>query len=230
MSRVNDKSKWKTAVLRGDRSPPASRWCPSPRRLYRAPRLAVARPNANFVTQLIANRRRKLASDQRPLRRAAPADALLAYRAFENRVKGSARLHAANGLRWLESGLKRTSTRRFGRGASTPAPGCRFRRGDRRRRLRRGLVDRRLVDPRLVDHRLVDHRLGFELSGKYGFGERGALTARAQPAPARSAARVRVFRPAPRRDARQAPEQPCGVHAARSRRGKSTIAISDSRK
>jgi hypothetical protein len=52
---------------------------------YCAPRPAVTRPDASFVTQLIAT------AEQLPqtchLRRAAPADALSAYRAFEHRIK-----------------------------------------------------------------------------------------------------------------------------------------------
>jgi hypothetical protein len=55
--------------------------------VYRAPRLGVTRPNANFVTQLIATAEH--VPQTRELRRAAPADALSAYRAFEHRLQGA---------------------------------------------------------------------------------------------------------------------------------------------
>jgi hypothetical protein len=55
--------------------------------LYRAPRLAVTRQNANFVTQLIATAEHVPQTCE--LRRAAPADALSAYRAFQHRIKGA---------------------------------------------------------------------------------------------------------------------------------------------
>ncbi|HLZ03176.1 MAG TPA: hypothetical protein VKR55_13640 [Bradyrhizobium sp.] len=53
--------------------------------VYRAPRFAVPRPDANFVTQLIATAEQL--PQTRNLRRAAPADALTAYQAFEHRIK-----------------------------------------------------------------------------------------------------------------------------------------------
>ena len=52
---------------------------------YHAPRLAVTRPDASFVTQLIATAEQL--PQTRQLRRAAPTDALSAYRAFEHRIK-----------------------------------------------------------------------------------------------------------------------------------------------
>jgi len=52
--------------------------------VYRAPRSAVARPNASFVTQLIATAEH--APQTCELRRAAPADALSAYHAFQHRI------------------------------------------------------------------------------------------------------------------------------------------------
>ena len=55
--------------------------------VYRAPKLAVTRPNANFVTQLIATAEHVPQTCE--LRRAAPADALSAYRAFEHRLQGA---------------------------------------------------------------------------------------------------------------------------------------------
>ncbi|HEY7844767.1 MAG TPA: hypothetical protein VID30_13940 [Bradyrhizobium sp.] len=55
--------------------------------VYHAPKLAVTRPNANFVTQLIATAEHVPQTCE--LRRAAPADALSAYRAFEHRFQGA---------------------------------------------------------------------------------------------------------------------------------------------
>jgi hypothetical protein len=52
---------------------------------YRAPRLAVSRPDASFVTQLIATAEQL--PQTRQLRRVAPTDALSAYQAFEHRIK-----------------------------------------------------------------------------------------------------------------------------------------------
>ncbi len=52
---------------------------------YRAPRLVVVRPDASFVTQLIATAEQL--PQTRPLRRGATADALSAYRSFENRIR-----------------------------------------------------------------------------------------------------------------------------------------------
>jgi hypothetical protein len=56
--------------------------------VYQAPRLALNRPNASFVAQLIAT------ADQDPqtrnLRRAATADALSAYSAHQRQLQGSA--------------------------------------------------------------------------------------------------------------------------------------------
>jgi hypothetical protein len=51
----------------------------------RTPRLVVIRPDASFVTQLIATAEQL--PQTRHLRRAAPADALSAYRSFENRIR-----------------------------------------------------------------------------------------------------------------------------------------------
>jgi len=53
--------------------------------VYRAAASAVIRPDASFVTQLIATAEQL--PQTRGLRRAAPADALTAYRAFEHRIK-----------------------------------------------------------------------------------------------------------------------------------------------
>ena len=50
-----------------------------------SPRLVVVRPNASFVTQLIATAEQL--PQTRPLRRAAPADVLSAYRSSENRIR-----------------------------------------------------------------------------------------------------------------------------------------------
>ena len=52
---------------------------------YRVPQFAVIRPDASFVTQLIATAEQL--PQTRHLQRAAPADALSAYRAFEHRIK-----------------------------------------------------------------------------------------------------------------------------------------------
>jgi hypothetical protein len=49
--------------------------------------LVVNRPDASFVTQLIANAAQL--PQTRQLRRAAPEDALSAYRAFEIRIRDS---------------------------------------------------------------------------------------------------------------------------------------------
>jgi hypothetical protein len=62
---------------------------------YRALRLAVARPDASFLTQLIATAEQL--PQTRHLRRAATADALFAYRSSEHRIR-DARLDAARGL------------------------------------------------------------------------------------------------------------------------------------
>ena len=48
-------------------------------------RLVVVRPNESFVTQLIATAEQL--PQTRSLRRAAPADALSAYRSFEDRIR-----------------------------------------------------------------------------------------------------------------------------------------------
>jgi len=48
-------------------------------------RLVVVRPDASFVTQLIATAEQL--PQTRSLRRGAPADALSAYRSFENRIR-----------------------------------------------------------------------------------------------------------------------------------------------
>jgi hypothetical protein len=53
--------------------------------VYRVPTFAVTRPDASFVTQLIATAEQL--PQTRHLRRAAPADVLSAYRAFEHRIK-----------------------------------------------------------------------------------------------------------------------------------------------
>lgn len=52
--------------------------------VYRAARLAIARPDANFVAQLIATAERL--PQTRELRRAAPAEALSAYRSFKESI------------------------------------------------------------------------------------------------------------------------------------------------
>jgi hypothetical protein len=64
--------------------------------VYRARRFAVTRVDASFVTQLIATAEQL--PQTRQLRRAAPADALSAYRAFEHRIR-DARLDAPGCLR-----------------------------------------------------------------------------------------------------------------------------------
>ena len=53
--------------------------------VYDAPRLVVVRPDASFVTQLIATAEQL--PQTRTLRRGAPADALSAYRSFEIRIR-----------------------------------------------------------------------------------------------------------------------------------------------
>jgi hypothetical protein len=53
--------------------------------VYRAERHAVIRPDANFVAQVIATAEQL--PQTRLLRRAAPADVLSAYHAFENRIR-----------------------------------------------------------------------------------------------------------------------------------------------
>jgi hypothetical protein len=55
--------------------------------VYQARRFAMSRPNASFVAQLIATDEQL--PQTRVLRRAAPADALSAYRTFEHRVAGA---------------------------------------------------------------------------------------------------------------------------------------------
>ena len=56
--------------------------------VYQAPKLALTRPNANFVTQLIATAEQL--PQTRNLRRAAPADALSAYSAHQRKFQGDA--------------------------------------------------------------------------------------------------------------------------------------------
>jgi hypothetical protein len=53
--------------------------------IYQAARLAITRPDANFVAQLIATAERL--PQTRELRRAAPADALSAYRSFQDIIR-----------------------------------------------------------------------------------------------------------------------------------------------
>lgn len=53
----------------------------------RAPKFANTRPDANFVTQLIATAERL--PQTRQLRRAAPADALSAYRSFAESIRST---------------------------------------------------------------------------------------------------------------------------------------------
>jgi hypothetical protein len=55
--------------------------------VYQATRLAIARPDANFVAHLIATAERL--PQTRELRRAAPADALSAYRSFKESIGGT---------------------------------------------------------------------------------------------------------------------------------------------
>jgi hypothetical protein len=54
--------------------------------IYHAARFAIARPDANFVAHLIATAERL--PQTRELRRAAPADALAAYRSFRESIRG----------------------------------------------------------------------------------------------------------------------------------------------
>jgi hypothetical protein len=70
-----------------DVEPPCVALVPVTQTVYRAPKLAVTRPNANFVTQLIATAEHVPQTCE--LRRAAPADALSAYRAFQHRIEGA---------------------------------------------------------------------------------------------------------------------------------------------
>jgi hypothetical protein len=53
---------------------------------YEAPRLALTRPNASFIAQLIATAEQL--PQTRNLRRAAPADALSAYGAHQRTLQG----------------------------------------------------------------------------------------------------------------------------------------------
>lgn len=53
----------------------------------RPSRLALIRPDASFVAQLIATAEQL--PQTRSLRRGAPAEALTAYRSFEHRIKGA---------------------------------------------------------------------------------------------------------------------------------------------
>ena len=53
--------------------------------VYQAARLAIARPDANFVAHLIATVERL--PQTRELRRAAPADALAAYRSIKESIR-----------------------------------------------------------------------------------------------------------------------------------------------
>ena len=55
--------------------------------VYRAARLAVTRPDAGFVTHLIATAEH--VEQTRELRRATPADVLSAYRSFEESIRGT---------------------------------------------------------------------------------------------------------------------------------------------
>ena len=55
--------------------------------VFRARKIALIRPDASFVTQLIATAEHVPQTCE--LRRAAPADALSAYRAFQHRVQSA---------------------------------------------------------------------------------------------------------------------------------------------
>jgi hypothetical protein len=55
--------------------------------VYQAARHIIARPDANFVAHLIATAERL--PQTRQLRRAAPADALSAYRSFKQSMRGT---------------------------------------------------------------------------------------------------------------------------------------------
>ena len=66
---------------------PGAAMVPVTETAYRAPRLVVVRPDASFVTQLIATAEQL--PQTRPLRRAAQADALSAYRSSENRIRNA---------------------------------------------------------------------------------------------------------------------------------------------
>jgi hypothetical protein len=67
-----------------DVEPPCAALVPVTQTACRAPKLAVTRPNANFVTQLIATAEHAPQTCER--RRAAPADALSAYSAHMHKV------------------------------------------------------------------------------------------------------------------------------------------------
>jgi hypothetical protein len=56
--------------------------------VYEAPKLALTRPNANYVAQLIATAEQL--PQTRNLRRAEPADALSAYSARQRKLQGEA--------------------------------------------------------------------------------------------------------------------------------------------
>jgi hypothetical protein len=64
---------------------PGAALVPTGETAARALRLVAVRPDASFVTQLIATAEQL--PQTRSLRRAAPADALSAYRSFENRIR-----------------------------------------------------------------------------------------------------------------------------------------------
>lgn len=55
--------------------------------VYQAASFAITRPDANFVAQLIATAERL--PQTRELRRAAPGDALSAYRSLEKTIRGT---------------------------------------------------------------------------------------------------------------------------------------------
>lgn len=70
-----------------DVKPPCVALVPVSQTVYRAAKIALPRPDASFVTQLIATDEHL--PQTRHLRRAAPADALSAYRASQPRIQGA---------------------------------------------------------------------------------------------------------------------------------------------
>jgi hypothetical protein len=85
MSRF-DQSQMEDGVFEDVESPSVA-LVPVAETVYRARRYVVSRPDASFVAQLIATDEQL--PQTRVLRRAAPADALSAYRTSEHRVQGA---------------------------------------------------------------------------------------------------------------------------------------------
>jgi hypothetical protein len=83
MSRVNQQE-IEDGVFQ-DIEPPRLALVPVTPTVYRACKFAISRPNASFVTHLIATA--ESLPQTRQLRRAAPADVLSAYRSIEESIR-----------------------------------------------------------------------------------------------------------------------------------------------